>query len=170
MTEVEEKPMSSTKKVRVAVAIVALALVGVLVGACSLDPRAAVEAGEYTLLRGEVTRGSITGLGIQSLVVDRDQDLVALTLADGSEIVRPFVARDRRDWPSGCPTNIYSTRMEVLDVAGPLTLGETTFTHPILVRDCPRDPVRLVLREDGAIGGASTACPYPERCIYFAPR
>jgi hypothetical protein len=163
----EEKPMSSTKKVRVVVAIVALALAGVLVSACSLDRRVAVESGEYAVLRGEVAGVTLAGSGIQSLVVDRDQNLVVLALADGSEVVRPFVARDRRDWPAGCPTNINTTRMEVLDLIGPLTLGTATLSRPVLVRDCPRDPVRVVLREDGAIGGAGTACPYPEPCIHF---
>jgi hypothetical protein len=60
--------------------------------------------------------------------------------------------------------------MEVLDIeTDPLILGATALDKPILVRDCPREPMRLVLRSDGAIGGASTACPYPEPCIYFVP-
>jgi hypothetical protein len=60
--------------------------------------------------------------------------------------------------------------MEVLEIAqDPLTVGATSFSRPIVVRDCPPDPARIVLREDGAIGGAGTACPYPEPCMVFAP-
>jgi hypothetical protein len=60
--------------------------------------------------------------------------------------------------------------MEVLDIEQDvLTIGDATFNEPVLVRDCPSNPVQVILREDGAIGGAFTACPYPEPCIYFAP-
>jgi hypothetical protein len=58
--------------------------------------------------------------------------------------------------------------MEVLEIAeDPLIIGATAFSHPILVRDCPPDPARLVLRQDGAIGGGGSACPHPEPCIFF---
>ncbi|MDY6876648.1 MAG: hypothetical protein SWK90_10680 [Chloroflexota bacterium] len=68
------------------------------------------------------------------------------TLTDGTEIVASFVPRDRAEWPSGCPANINSTRMEVLDIEeDPLTIGAVVFSDPILVRDCPPDPMRVVL-------------------------
>jgi len=89
---------------------------------------------------------------IQRLDVDRDGSLMVLTLIDGSEIAASFVPRDRIEWPAGCPTNIHSTRMEVLDIVeDPLTIGATSLSRPILVRDCPSDPVRIVLREDGTV-------------------
>jgi hypothetical protein len=104
------------------------------------------------------------------LEVDREAGQMVFALADGSQIASSFVARDRAAWPAGCPTNIQSTRMEVLEIVeDPLRLGSTTFRHPVLVRDCPREPVRLVLREDGEMGGGGTACPYGELCLYFAP-
>jgi hypothetical protein len=60
--------------------------------------------------------------------------------------------------------------MEVLEIAeDPLILGSTTFNRPVLVRDCPAEPVRLVLRQDGEIGGGGTACAFGEMCLYFAP-
>jgi hypothetical protein len=91
-------------------------------------------------------------------------------LADGSDVVTSFVARDRAAWPAGCPTNIQSTRMEVLEIAeDPLSLGSTRLEQPVLVRDCPRNPVRLVLRQDGEIGGGGTACPHGEYCLHFGP-
>ena len=107
---------------------------------------------------------------IQALAVDRDEGVMVLTLVDGSEIAASLVPRDRSEWPAGCPANIQSTRMQVLEIApDPLAIGATSLSRPILVRDCPPNPARIVLREDGAIGGAGTACPYPEPCIVFAP-
>jgi hypothetical protein len=162
--------MSSTKKTTIVVAITALALVGVLVAGCSLDRWVEVEPGEYAVLRERGMIQAAAAREIESLQVDRETRQMVFTLADGSQIVASFVPRERSAWPSGCPANIQSTRMEVLDIeVEPMTIGTTTFDQPILVRDCPRDPVRLVLRTAGAIGGAGTACPYPEPCIYFAP-
>ena len=162
--------MISTKKTAVARAITALALVGVLIAGCSLDRRVEVESGEYVVLAEPGMPQAAAAREIKSLQVDRKTRQVVFTLADGSQIAASFVPRERSAWPSGCPTNIQSTRMEVLDIeSDPLTIGATALDRPVLVRDCPREPVRLVLRSDGAIGGASTACPYPEPCIYFAP-
>jgi hypothetical protein len=163
-------PVRSRRKIKVAVVIAALALVAVLLAGCSMDRWAKVEPGEYVVLRSGAATESAAEQAIQKLQVDRDDHLMVLTLVDGSEIVTSFVPRDKREWPAGCPSNLNSTRMEVLEIAeDPLTLGSTTFNHPILVRDCPPDPVRIVLREDGAIVGAGNACPNLEPCIYFAP-
>jgi hypothetical protein len=162
--------MRSRRMPAVAVAVTALALTGLLIAGCSLDRWVAVEPGTYTVLRDSAARNMAAAAQIQRLDIDRDESLMVLTLVDGFQIVTSFVPRDRTAWPDGCPTNINSTRMEVLDIVqDPLTIGETSLSQPVLVRDCPRDPVRLVLRADGAIGGATTACPYPEPCIYFAP-
>ena len=58
--------------------------------------------------------------------------------------------------------------MEVLDIAGgPLLLGELAFENPILVRDCPSEPVRVVLREDGLVGGGGGACLGADNCLLF---
>jgi hypothetical protein len=161
---------SRRKKIAVAVVITALALAGILVAGCSMDRWAEVEPGEYVVLHGGVATDKAAAREIQKLGIDRDQDRMVLTLVDGSEVVTSFVARERREWPSGCPSNINSTRMEVLEIAeDPLTIGATTFSQPILVRDCPPDPMRLVLRGDGVIGGGGSACPYPEPCIFFVP-
>jgi hypothetical protein len=156
--------------IKVTVVIMALALAGLLATGCSMSRWAGVDPGEYAVFHGGVAAQSTAVQGIQKLMVDRDRGLMVFTLVDGSEIVASFVPRDRREWPVGCPTNIHSTRMEVLEIAeDPLTIGETVLNHPILVRDCPPDPLRLVLREDGAIGGGGNACPSLEPCIFFAP-
>jgi hypothetical protein len=159
-----------TKKITTVAAITALVLVGVLIAGCSLDRWVEVESGEYVVLAEPGMPQAAAAREIKSLQIDQETRQVVFKLVDGSEIATSFVPRERSAWPSGCPTNIQSTRMEVLDVeTDPLILGATALDRPILVRDCPREPVRLVLRSDGAIGGASTACPYPEPCIYFAP-
>jgi hypothetical protein len=159
------------KKTSLPVAVVAFALVALALGGCSMDRRARVEPGEYAVVHEGVGAALPGARELQGLRIDRDESRVVLTLVDGSEIVGSFVPRDRAEWPAGCPTNIYSTRMEVLDIVpDPLSVGAASLRRPILVRDCPPDPARIVLREDGAIGGGGTACTYPEPCIYFAPR
>ena len=162
---------SKWKMISVVVLVTTLALAGVLLSACSIDSWVEVEPGEYAILQGGLATDRAAGHGIETLRIDRDARQVVLTQVEGSQIVDSFVPRDRSEWPSGCPSNINSTRMEVLDIAGDsLTVGAVIFNHPVLVRDCPSDPVRIVLRGDGAIGGGGGACPYPEPCIYFAPQ
>jgi hypothetical protein len=162
--------ISRRKKTTVAVVVMALVLAAVLLAGCSMSRWARVDPGEYVVIHGGVAADKAAVQGIQKLQIDRDNRLMVLTLVDGSEIVTSFVPRDRREWPSGCPSNIHSTRMEVLEIAeDPLTIGAITLKHPILVRECPPDSVRLVLREDGAIGGGGSACPNLEPCIFFAP-
>ena len=161
---------SRRKRTSVVGITMALALGAVLLAGCSLDRWAEIEPGEYAPVRDGAATTMTVAHEIQRLTIDRDESVMVLTLVDGSEIVALFVPRDRAEWPAGCPANIHSTRMEILDIVrDPLTVGTISLSHPILVRDCPSDPVRIVLREDGAIGGAGTACPYPEPCIHFAP-
>ncbi len=162
--------MTRRKASTVAVAITAIALTTILLAGCSMDSRAAVEPGAYTILHDGTHKSISAAREIQQLDIDRDQRLMVLTLVDGTQITASFVPRDRSEWPAGCPTNINSTRMEVLDIElDRLAIGDSAINQPVLVRDCPPDPVRVVLRKDGAIGGGTTACPHPEPCIYFAP-
>lgn len=117
-----------------------------------------------------MARAPAAGQAIRGLGIDRDTRVAVFTLADGSEIIASFASRDRAGWPSGCPANIGSTRMEVLDIEEEsLTIGAITFGDPILVRDCPPDPVQVILRSDGAIGGAGRDCAHPNGCISFRP-
>ena len=149
-------------------AIAALALFGVLVAGCSISRWSEIEQGQYVALQGSPATHEIAARRVQKLVIDRNQRQMLLTFVDGSETLASFIPRKRAEWPSGCPSNINSTRMEVLEIAeDPLIIETTAFSHPILVRDCPPEPARLVLREDGAIGGGGSACPYPEPCIFF---
>jgi len=161
---------SRRKTTTLAAAMVALVVAAALLGGCSLDRWAEVEPGAYTVVQGGAASAMPVAREIQGLVIDRDEGVIVLTLADGSEIAASLAPRDRAEWPAGCPGNIQSTRMEVLEIApDPLAIGGTSLSQPILVRDCPPDPARIVLREDGAIGGAGMACAYPEPCIVFAP-
>jgi hypothetical protein len=161
---------SRTKTSTMALATMTISLLAVLVTGCSMDRWIIVEPGEYAVVQDEAGANMTVAREILRLEIDRDESLMVLTMIDGSEIVAALVPRDRTEWPAGCPTNIHSTRMEVLDIVpDPLNIGATRLSNPILVRDCPPAPVRIALREDGAIGGGRTGCPYPEPCIFFAP-
>ena len=147
--------------------VVLAALVGSALSGCSRS--AMVESGEYIVADayGEADEANIRAV---TLEINRDERLAAFTLADGSEIVTSFMPRAGK-WPSGCPSNIGVTNMEVFDIEeAMLTLDSVTFNKPILVRDCPPEPNQVVLREDGEIGGAGTACNWPDTCIFFAPK
>jgi hypothetical protein len=142
-------------------------LLGVLTG-CSLDRWAEVEAGEYVQTSRQGISNQVGRGVIQRMEVDRHNRQVTFFFEDGSEIDTSFVSKERADWPAGCPTNINMTHMEVLELeVDTLTIGSLSFETPILVRDCPRDPERVVLRSDGEMGGSGTACAYNQECIYF---
>jgi hypothetical protein len=146
------------------IAVVLSALLG-----CSADRWAEVEPGEYVVIDIHSESNGATISGIETLVVERESNTIAIELQDGPPIVATFVAREKQDWPAGCPSNIGSTRMEVLDIqSNNLSIGGMTFNNPILVRNCPPDPNTLVLREDGTIGGAGSACAWPDIDIHFA--
>jgi hypothetical protein len=156
-----------------------VALVGsispILTG-CVPDRWVSVEPGEYTVVHSGGTASQIAQREIQKLEVDRDKRVLVFTLTDSSKAIASFIARDRAEWPPGCPSNINSTRMEVLDIIeNPLRIGAMTFSNPILVRDCPPEPMQVVLREDasqssgGAIGGSGGACDHANECVFFEP-
>jgi hypothetical protein len=130
-----------------------------------------VEPGTYAVVPSAGRASETAAREIHKLEIVRQADTATLTLADGSDIARPFTPRERGDWPAGCPTNVNNTRMEVLDLGQePLTIGPLTFTHPLIVRDCPPTPEHVVLHDAaGAIGGSGTACAGTDECITFAP-
>jgi hypothetical protein len=145
-------------------------LVGCLAG-CSTTRWVAVEPGEYGVVSVKREANQAAMREIHSMRVDREERVVVFALADGSEIVTAFVPRSRAEWPTGCPTNIYSHGMEVLDIEQQeLIIGSVAYDNPILVRGCPPDPVRVVLREDGEIGGGGGACTGQALCIFFGPK
>lgn len=146
----------------------AVVLVGTVLSSCSLDRWVDVEHGEYVFIqaRGGLSQLGMTGLS--HLDIDRQESLARLGLVDGTEILASFMPRAKAEWPSGCPANIQSTRMEVLDLEmETLTIGSITLRNPVLVRDCPRNPVEVVLREDGDIGGGGNACKFQDLCLIF---
>ena len=146
------------------IAVVLSTLVG-----CSTDRWAEVEPGEYTVIDIHSESNGETISGIETLVVERESDTIVIELQDGPPLVATFVSREKQDWPAGCPSNIGSTRMEVLDIQSTnLSIGGITFSNPILVRNCPPNPNTIVLREDGTIGGAGSACAWPDQDIHFA--
>jgi len=140
----------------------------VILSGCVADRWIGIEPGQYVAVNRTGATNTTPLAEIQTLEIDRDKRLAIFTWVDGAEIIVPFVPRDRAVWPSGCPTNINATRMEVLDIEeNLLTIGAVTLSNPVLVRECPPDPMRIVLREDSAIGGGGGACTHLNRCIFF---
>ena len=136
---------------------------------CSVDRSAEVEPGEYIVIDVHSESNGATISGIETLVVERESNTITIELEDGSQLVATFVPREKENWPAGCPSNIGSTRMEILDIQSiNLSIEGMTFDNPILVRNCPPDPNTIVLREDGTIGGAGSACAWPDKDIHFA--
>jgi hypothetical protein len=156
------------KHERLLLLILSALLVGCALGACSMTRWAEIESGTYVVIDGGGGSDQAAMRPIRRLEIDQDAHIAVFALAGDSETVIPFVPRERTEWPAGCPSNIGSTRMEVLDLGvDALTIASTTFDSPILVRACPPDPVRIVLRQDGEIGGAGGACIWPSECVFF---
>lgn len=138
---------------------------------CSFDKSVKVAEGDYIPVNVEIRGHDDSGINlIRSITVDRDRNTVEVRLKDGDVINVIFTARPKEEWPSGCPTNIGSTKTEVLDLdVDELAIGHIIFKSPVLVRNCPQDPERVILREDGQMGGSGTACAGNDRCIHFKP-
>lgn len=153
---------------KLTVGLIIAVVLSTLLG-CSADRWAEVEPGEYVVIDIHIESNWATISGIETLVVERESNTIVIELQDGSPLVATFVPREKQDWPAGCPSNIGSTRMEVLDIqSNNLSIGGMTFSNPILVRNCPPSPNTIVLREDGTIGGAGSACAWPDKDIHFA--
>jgi hypothetical protein len=147
-------------------ALAFIALAGCQLPGCGSDRWGEISAGEYVPVRG--AGGSDAASAIETVRVDRENQTAWFALTDGSQIIVPFTPRPRADWPAGCPTNVHSTRMEVVELeSGALTIATTTFEDPILVRNCPLEPEEIVLRSDGEIGGGGNACSGTFECIAF---
>ena len=146
------------------IAVVLVFILGALLSGCGLDSRLPLEQGVY----GPTTRAVTTG-AVETLEVDRDNQQATFQVADGSRLVVSFSARDRADWPSGCPANIGSSIMEVLDINEEyLVIAGLRFDDPILVRNCPAEPEQIALRENGLVGGGGGACANTSNCLHFA--
>lgn len=147
--------------------ILLLSVFSAVLSGCGLNRWLQLEPGVYTFLPNMGSTETTTA--VEDLEVDRDNQLVKFTLENGSLFETSFSFREIETWPAGCPANIGSTYMEVLDIEGEsITVGAMTFEDPILVRDCPPEPMRVVLREDGLVGGDGNACAGLDKCLYFS--
>jgi hypothetical protein len=156
------------KKLHIFVLVSIVALTFVTLTGCSMDRWMEVEGGDYMPVDTESVHASPAADLINSIHIDRENNSIKLMLADGSIITNSFSVRPKQEWPSGCPANLGSTRMEVLDLElNKITIGNIVINDPILVRNCPDNPERVILREDGQIGGAGTACAQNVTCIHF---
>lgn len=143
-------------------------LLGSVLTGCLTGRRVGIAAGEYAAVHG--SSASTPGTTVEAVQVDRDNQTAWFVLTDGSQLIAAFTPLPRREWPAGCPGNLFSTRMEVLRIEEEaLTIGSTTFNQPVLVRDCPRDPMEIVLRNAGEIGGSGNACSKSADCLVFEP-
>lgn len=156
--------------VLIATMVVSFGLTITLLNGCSFDRYVEVEDGDYVPVDTESIHDSPTADLIYGMHIDRENNSMKLMLEDGSIISSFFSARPKQDLPSGCPANLGSTKMEILDLeVRELAIGTIVINHPVLVRNCPDDPERVILREDGQIGGVGTACAQDDRCIHFKP-
>lgn len=146
-------------------------IIGILVGilVASLGDRwVSVTSGDYVAVKPSGSASEDTMQYISKLSIDRTTGTATFMLVDGSLITTRFLPRKRSVWPHGCPSNVRSTGMEVLDLQiKELVAGPRTYLKPILVRGCPEDPVRVALRSDGDIGGG-VACLGATTCVLFA--
>jgi hypothetical protein len=150
------------------IALTFIIITSILIG-CSFDELVEVGEGDYIPINVETRGHDDSGVSlIESINVDRDRDTVEVRLRDGDIINVSFNARPEVEWPPGCPANVGSTKMEVLDLGvEELDISHIILKSPVLVRNCPQDPERVILREDGQIGGGGTACAGNNRCIHF---
>jgi hypothetical protein len=158
---------SMTKNFRLVTPVIGIILI-LLASACTADKKLAIDPGSYTLQESPQEREGAPGPFVQGLEVDKDRELVIFYLRKGEPLQVSYTPWEKNEWPAGCPGNIYSQRMEVFDLQVEGEAGAILgLTDPVLIRDCPETPYQLVLREDGEIGGSSTACPYPDECLFF---
>jgi hypothetical protein len=159
----------NSMKIRVFRIMFGIALILIGTG-CAADRYLRIDPGQYTARDlGEVEPGHPPPW-IQGLEVDRERSEVVIFLRKGSPLHLAFTTRKEDKWPAGCPGNLYSQRMEVIDLQ--VTAEQASalgLLDPILARDCPGTPYRLVLREDGELGGAVSACPGSVSCQFFLP-
>jgi hypothetical protein len=150
-----------------------LVIVGlaVLLAGCSLDKWVDVPPGEYTVLSGSGETSRNDEQSLEALQINRDEAMAVFEFADGTQLEAPFSARERSAWPTGCPGNLYSVHMEVLDLeVESVQIGSLSFSDPVLVRDCPPEPLQVLLRSNGPIGGAGSGCSNVDECVYFTLR
>lgn len=160
-------------KIGLAFGIMTLAFTIILttLSGCSFDKYVEVTEGEYIPFNTGTAYHDGSGINlIDSMTVDRHNGSLEIHLTDGTVVESAFISRLKEEWPSGCPANIGSTKMEILKLeVDKLTIGHILLDNPVLVRDCPQNPERVVLRNDGQIGGGSTACAGNDKCIHFKP-
>ena len=137
-----------------------------LLAGCGANRRVEVSAGDYVPVRNANTPDDTSA--IETVRVYRENQIAWFALTDGTQNIVPFSVRGKAAWPTGCPTNINATRMEVLELeTEALVIASTTFENPVLVRNCPPEPEEIVLRSDGEIGGGGNACIGATVCVPF---
>jgi hypothetical protein len=133
---------------------------------------AEIKSGSYVRINRIDVEATPIAVGGNGVVIDRNRRQVTFTLADSSEVTAPLTAEASK-WADGCSTNLYSTRMEMLYLAGnDLALESVTFRRPAIVANCPIPPLVITLQEAGNETEASpdaSACQWwaGAKCNYF---
>jgi hypothetical protein len=125
--------------------------------ACS-DP-ARISSGTWTLVEawqdGSLLDEAVRPAG--SLQVDARAGTVELLDGAGEPIASTtLIRRPTADWPSDCPTNVSSTRMEVADLdLDEVDLGGLRIVAPALMAQCPDGDALTLFADDSAAQGLS---------------
>jgi hypothetical protein len=137
---------------------------------------ATAESGTYTATlrtEGHPSLGNLVETPPLTLTVERGPDRIRIRDESGARLVE-VDASARDEGFVGCPGNVSSAEMEVLDLGlDHLDIAGLSLDAPILVTDCGSvgaEQLRLVLRDAGEPGdGFSTACDGAQQgCLYFA--
>jgi len=133
---------------------------------------AEIKSGSYVRINSLHAQPTPIAVGVIEVEIDRNSRQVTFTLVDGSEVTASLTAEASK-WADGCPTNLYSTRREMLYLAeNDLTLESVTFRHPVFVANCPVPPIVITLQEASDETGVSpdaSGCAWwaGAKCIYF---
>jgi len=133
---------------------------------------AEIKSGSYVRINSLHAQPTPIAVGVIEVEIDRTNRRVTFKLADNSEVTASLTAEASK-WAEGCPTNLYSTRMEMLYLAdNELTLDSVTFSRPVFVANCPVPPIVITLQEATDETGASpdaSGCEWwaGAKCIYF---
>jgi hypothetical protein len=150
-----------------------LVLVTVALSGCGIRDTSAVESGTYVAVDASLGDG-ITDEPLLDVVleVDRDGGTATLTDTEDGTVAFDLVELDRDLWPTDCPTNFSSVRVELvlLDVDS-VMLSDTTFNDPALIAGCGMDgaePHVTLTHASDETNGARASCGMLP-CLGFEP-
>lgn len=126
-------------------------LSAVALSACESVSEMQVPEGTFVLSGLSESEEDLSGLGVVTMIIDREALTVTIELEDGSEQVADLLLRDRSEWEADCYTMSSHALTEVYDVdTDSLSLGSVEVELPVLTAKCGGRPLL------GSDGGAET--------------